>query len=666
MKKSGQAVWRSGAGVAAIVSLVGLAAGQQPAGQAAPPPEQVRAADATPPGAKPGAAASNRMDELLIPVSRFVPFYFTEHPDQPPIDGFNSVVVRLEKTERGYERPGRGGQPVEIRVGDVFEGDAPKFSAAALEHVYRAIVAKLNKDHGLIAVRVGLDPTEFSDLGEDLREGRTALRLVVITGRVDSIRTVGAGPRVKKYEKAGESRFDLPIHDRVADKSPVQPGDLVHGNAIDRYLFRLNRHPGRRVDVAVAPGGGDPDEVALDFLIYEPKPWTLYAQVSNTGTEFTSDWRQRIGFNHNQLTGRNDILRLDYITSNFEDSHTFMASYEFPLLNERLTLRPFGTWQQYTASDVGGADENFEGETWQLGLEAAYTVVQRGAMFIDLVLGARWENTQTINTAIEQRGEDDLFIPYVGAKLERFTDRATTVAALTLEGNISGVAGTDAEQLEKMGRPDVDEDWTVIKWDVEHAFYLEPVIFRKAWRDNLPPPEGRNRARGQTLAHELALTFRGQMALGNRLIAPAQTVLGGMYSIRGYEESLAAGDSSVLASFEYRFHVPRALKIDPTPGRKLFGEPFRVKPAAPYGVTDWDLVLKAFYDVGRVTHTDAQAGIGEKDQTLSSVGVGIQFDLKRNVRLRADWGFALQDAESGQRSTHSGDSRVHFEGTFFY
>lgn len=658
--RTGEKSWRSTFGALALLAVAGLAQGQEPAGQQGRPPEPPRVRDASPPDGRGVPTPTTREDERFVPVSRFVLFYLNEHPDQPSIDEFNDLTVSLEKTERGYERPGRGGVPVQIRVGEVFEGEAPMFSAAAIIRVGEAIVREFNR-RGFIGIFVLPDPAEINEAGDDMREGRTALRLAVITGRIAELRTVGAGGRMKNKE-----RFDHPIHDRIADKSPVQPGDLIRQDRLDRYLFRLNRHPGRRVDVATAPGGEQPDELALDYLIYEPKPWTLYVQVSNTGTEFTSEWRQRIGFSHNQLTNRDDILRVDYLTSNFESSHTLMLSYDFPLLNGRLRVKPYGSWQQYAASEVGLADEDFEGETWQLGVEAAYNVVHRRALFIDAVLGVRWENVQVINESIDLRGEDDLFIPYIGARLERFTDRASTSASVTLEGNVSGVAGTDSEQLEKMGRPNVDQDWTVVKWDVEHAFFLEPVIFRRAWRENLPPPEGRLRARGQTLAHELSLSFRGQQAFGNRLIPAAQTVLGGLYSVRGYEESIAAGDSSVFASVEYRFHVPRALKIDPTPGRRLFGEPFRFRPAAPYGVTDWDLVLKAFYDVGRVTHTDGIAAIGEKDQTLSSVGLGIQFDLKRNVRLRADWGLALQDAESGARRTHSGDSRIHFEGTIFY
>jgi hemolysin activation/secretion protein len=456
------------------------------------------------------------------------------------------------------------------------------------------------------------------------------------------------------------------MHDRMLRQSPLREGDLLRSDTLDRYVFRLNRHPGRRVDAALAPGGSQADELDLDYLIYEPKPWTLYAQLSNTGTEFTDEWRQRFGFIHNQLTGRDDILRLDYLTTGFDDSHTVIGSYEFPLMDGKLRVKPYGSYQEYTASDVGFAGEEFEGTSWQAGLEGALNVFQRRASFIDVVAGFRWEGIKVRNALAQQEGNDDFFIVYGGGRFERFTDRSGTLASAILEANLADLAGTDPAEIERMGRSDVDEDFVVFKYDLEHSFFLEPVLFRDAWRGEAPVDPAMGRGRGQTLAHELAFMVRGQEALGSRLIPNFQTVLGGLYTVRGYDESLAPGDSSTLFSVEYRFHVPRALSVNPQPSRTVFGEPFRFRPTGPYGVTDWDLILKGFFDIGRVRNTDLQAQVGESDQTLSSVGVGLNLEFKQNLRVRVDWGFVLQDAESGNRRNESGDHRVHFEGTLFY
>lgn len=646
----------------------GLALGQAvPPQQGQPPrPPEGPASPQEGAGPRPGAAEGEAPpaeelieDTVFLPVSRFVLFYFQERDGQPSLEELSGVEVELERTAAGFERPGRGGEPVRISLGDVFE-EGPKFSASALVRVTDAVRDELEA-RGLRAIFVIVDPQDVNEQGEDLREGRTPLRIAVFTGAVSSLRTVGSGARV-----GDEGRFNNPMHERVLRRSPLVEGDLIRGDTLDRYVFRLNRHPGRRVDVALAPGGENADELAVDYLIYEPKPWTLYGQISNTGTQFTDEWRERFGFIHNQLTGRDDILRLDYLTAGFDESHTVIASYEFPMLDGQLRVRPYGSYQEYTASDVGFAGEQFEGTSWQAGLEGAWNVFQRRASFIDLVGGFRWEDVKVRNALAGQEGNDDFFILYGGARFERFTDRSGTLASVILEGNLADLAGTDPAEIEKMGRTDVDEDFLVLKYDLEHSFFLEPVLFREAWRGNVAVDPALGRARGQTLAHELAMSLRGQEALGSRLIPNFQTVLGGLYSVRGYDESLAPGDSSTVASLEYRFHVPRALAVDAQPSRTVFGEPFRVRPTGPYGVTDWDLILKGFFDVGRVRNTDANTAAGERDQTLASVGVGMQVEFRQNLRLRVDWGFVLKDAESGNRTNEQGDHRVHFEGTLFY
>ena len=53
--------------------------------------------------------------------------------------------------------------------------------------------------------------------------------------------------------------------------------------------LRLNRQPGRRVDVAIS-GAGDLGLVDLDYPVVAQsrKPWYIYAQASNTGTKETN------------------------------------------------------------------------------------------------------------------------------------------------------------------------------------------------------------------------------------------------------------------------------------------------------------------------------------------------------------------------------------------
>jgi hemolysin activation/secretion protein len=89
--------------------------------------------------------------------------------------------------------------------------------------------------------------------------------------------------------------------------------------------------------------GETPGATRLTYHVAEQKPWLAYAQVGNYGTESTTEWRERFGFEHDQLTGHDDILRLDYVTGNFDDVHAGFGSYEAPVWKlDRLRARAYG------------------------------------------------------------------------------------------------------------------------------------------------------------------------------------------------------------------------------------------------------------------------------------------------------------------------------------
>ena len=163
-----------------------------------------------------------------------------------------------------------------------------------------------------------------------------------------------------------------------------------------------------------------------------------------------------------------------------------------------------------------------------------------------------------------------------------------------------------------------------------------------------------------TLAHELYARFRLQYAFDNRLIPQQEQTVGGLYTVRGYPESVVVGDTAVIGNLEYRFHVPRAFAYQPNPG-KLFGQPFRWKPQYPYGRADWDLVLRAFLDVGATYISDGLSF--ESNQTLLGTGVGLEFLYKNNVALRLDYGVALNGLPG---LVDRGSSRVHFTASFLF
>lgn len=594
----------------------------------------------------------------LYQLTRITLSYAEPHIDQPPLSELQHVDVGVAIAPGGLIPPRTGRMNKWGPFGYFEQGGNWTFYAAGIQSLCEQIVKALNK-RGLVGVYVAPDARDIDPRsGRDLRpSGRGTLRLVIYTGRVKAPRTFASNP----VETPGLR--SEPDQEWIAEQSPLKPAapqtdrdaDLIVRARIDDYTARLNRHPARRVDVALTPSA-EPGAVYVDYLVLEDRPWQLYSQFSDTGTDQTDEWRQRFGFRHTQLTGRDDILQLDYVTSGFDEVNAALGSYESPLpFGRNLRGRVHGSWSEHTADQLGFQNLTFEGSQWELGGEVIANVYQKGPLFGDVVGGARWKSVEVEDLGF--KGETELFLPRLGVRLERYTPTASLSALLDVERNLSGVAGTgDArDDLFKLGRAELDEDWWMLHWNVDLSFYLEPILWPRHW----PNPRVPSTA---TLAHEVFLGVSGQWSFDNRVIPQEQHVLGGLHSVRGYPQALVASDSAFVTRAEYRLHLPRLLRIRSEPLRLPLGGEFRIAPQRVLGRPDWDLIVRAFLDYARAWQSDPLAG--EESETLLGAGVGIELVLKSYLSLRLDYGRAYEDTTTGD--VDAGDTETHFAATIRY
>ncbi|MDX2147301.1 MAG: ShlB/FhaC/HecB family hemolysin secretion/activation protein [Planctomycetota bacterium] len=670
-------VWSQSSRVIALVAglaIVGLTPGEAWSQQSIPPPPQTP--DLPPLPERPEPPADGQVAEAgegaRFIVSRFLVQYPNPHPQLPSEEDLLDVRVKLSKDAEGFVAPRPGLETVTIRLGDDFGEAGTSFSERALVAVTEAVRDAL-RQRGLIALFVVVHPDDVGrEPVEDKRGDRKEMRLQAWTGTVSEVRTIARGDRLaRKNKEMGERTIAEPInhpkHERIRTASPAQQGDLLRGDDLENYVYRRSRHPGRSVDIAIAPADEQPGSLTLDYVVNEMKPWTIYLQASNTGTENTGEWRQRVGLIHNQLTGNDDILRLDFVTASLDDSNSFTGSYDFPLFTDRLRLRTFGAYNEFTATDLGfQGQSSIEGDGAKLGAELNWNFFQAKRWFFDAFAGARWEKVAIRDgnsPAVTPEGDETFFIPTAGIRAERDSEVWSLRGQAAFEWNLPDLGGTSSDvgdpvEIDFLRRTGVQDDWTLLRYDAEFSFFLEPFLNRRAWRGEANAPAGL-----RSLAHELAFSVRGQESLDNRLIPTEQAVLGGAYSVRGYREAAIAGDNSVFFSAEYRFHLPRALRPNPQPG-KLFGRDFRWRPAQEYGRPDWDLILKAFWDYGRTTNSDPVSF--ERDEHINGAGVGAELQIKQNIVIRADWGVALDDIKGGDRPVKEGSNRFHLTFTVLF
>jgi hypothetical protein len=636
---------------------VGLTAGLF-AGLSAPAAAAVSQDEPAESTAPVGDIVATAADGPAFSIDRFRLAYLREALGQPSLEELMQVSVTLSPADTGWIAPRPGLPAVTLTIGELSDRGAENYHASGLQRVLEALRDDLVA-RDLLAIYVVQDPAQITPTGTDMRPDGGDLTIIITTGTVGEVRTVAQGERSgERGDIAEADRVNGPQHEGIRRRSPVGPTDppsTISRRAVDDYVYHLGRHPGRRVDVALAPSL-EPGEVSLDYLVTENRPLVLYASTSNTGTQSTDYWRERFGLLHTQLTGNDDVLSAEYTTAQFDTVHAFSISYERPLTDDgRIRGRAYGTFSRYDAEDIGIFAQDFTGENLALGVEVAWNFFQRRELFVDLVGGVRYDDLSVKQTLFGSTTEDaaEFIVPYVGVRVERVTDWHALRAGAFLEWQ-PDVLDNAATDLDGLGRTSPDDSWAILRVSGQQSVYLEPLFNRAAWEDPSTPESS-------TLAHELRVTLGAQYAFDNRLIPQSQAVVGGMMSVRGYPQSLLAGDSSIVGSLEYRFHLPRSFGVAAVPG-ELFGEPFRYAPQFVYGTPDWDLILKGFLDVGTTDISD-QLSFEDSD-TLVGAGVGVELLYRRNLNVRLDWGFALEELED--RGVASGANRLHVLATILF
>ncbi len=605
-----------------------------------------------------GAAGSTAVaaDGPAYPVSRIELRYDLESTRLPPLAALGDLPLRLGRTPTGYVAPREGVETVVLRLGSVPSDPPSLFHASAIRALDEQIVAEMNRQ-GVAGVVVAPEESSLQPgSGRDLRDGGTTLPIVVTVPRVKEVRTFATGDRVEP-----DQAIDNPVHAKIKRDSPLQPGgdaDVLRKDELDRYVARLNRYPGRRVEPAISPAA-ERGGVYLDYQVLEDRPWTAYFQASNTGTKETSEWRERFGYVNTQLTNDDDTFAIDYVIGDFTSVHALTSSYEAPLFGTAdWRWGMFGSYSKFDSSVVG-FDLDFTGKQYEGGIRLAYNLLQLRDFFFDVFAGARVERV-FIDNPSGDNGSTTFFLPQLGVRASRTTDFMNLYATVTFEHNLGSVVGTDVEELEAgdLARTHATAYWSALRWELGVSSYLEPLFLGGLWDDKAPA--------GATLANEVFLNARGQWAFDDRLVPWEERVIGGLYTVRGYPEASAVGDSVFLGSFEYRWHVARLLAPQPPTPLPLVGV-FRFAPEARGNRPDWDLILRTFLDVGYAI--PSQRETGEFYETLVGCGAGLELLVKRNFSVRFDWGVALKDAiqqSGGDNTVKAGNDEYRVVFTILY
>lgn len=603
--------------------------------------------------------AASHQDGPVYPVSQIVLSYEYLRTELPPIQRLLRVPIILGLSSTGYVAgvaykngkllPRKGFPTIRTTLGAL---DAADHRHSMHLSAINSIGAQLYlfMDHaGFPDVLVARSARQFRGV-RDLRPASdTRVNLIIHDLIISEIRTVASGRGFSGKHPINNARNQFIIAHSPVHTGANAPGtnDIFSRRRIDDYLLRLNQQPGRQVSVGVS-AGNEPDSMILDYDVHQAKPWLAYAQISNTGTPQTNPWIEDFGFIDNQLTNHDDILSLNYATAGFNRMQSVQGSYEFPILGlRRLRGRIFASYDQYTASNVGLGNLNFNGRASGGGGELIYNLAQFRRLFVYGIIGLQYLHESVNDVSLQQAGSGDFLLPYATLRLTRRDAVSNFGADATILGQWTP---TQQSSLNTLGRVNTNPTWAIFQGDVHDSFYLEPLFEQSLYQagDVIP-------------ANQIYLSVSGQEAFGQRLVPQQEDVLGGLYTVRGYPQSIVAGDNAVYGTVEYRLHVPHLFAVNPHQKTKIFGRRFNFAPPNRFTTPDWDLMLFTFFDAGAVQ--DSQAQSYEGSATLLSTGLGARITLYSNMEFMADWGVALHSVSpraTGQGGVTAGSSEFNF------
>jgi hemolysin activation/secretion protein len=437
-----------------------------------------------------------------------------------------------------------------------------------LDDLY-ALVEDINKlyaEKGFATCRAVLPP-------QRIHAGEVQIKL--LEGKVGNITIQGNEHTRESY-----------IRDRVS----LQTGEVANIQELNKELRRFNGSNDAQMRIMMK-AGEEAGTTDYDIQLIEPeKNQTISLYVDNAGYENNGRWRAGLLYSNRSLTGHRDHLNINYLHS--EGSDIFGGAYSLP-------INTYGTRLDVNYS--ANSTEVVNGWMDKLGVKghaSSYGAALRHPLIVDedirVETGLEWQHQESmtslfVKTSNRQKWIDDRttrIVPYVS-----FTHYGDNTVLYHRHGvNFGHYKNIDGDT----------KDYEI--YNLDGLFY---------WKFG----------DGQMIQTRLT----GQEAFTNYLSSAEKFYLGGVSSVRGYEESLISGDSGLSGSVEYS-----------------------------HPLTSWvnGLSAYAFLDAGTVWGDSAYG-----DKTLVGAGFGFRYSLKNWLNVDIGMGVPLKRTINDDQQDQA---RLHF------
>jgi hemolysin activation/secretion protein len=543
-----------------------------------------------------GAVAS----VLLVSATSAGPLKFSGN-SSIQTDDLMGVSVHLKEGEEGLT-PDPTGRSYQLR-----NINAQNLSLAAISTVLRA-VSELYQDRGILATRaVVTGPGYQASLrGEPLE-------IKIDEGKVTKTRIVGTEKdQIVSQEKRA----------RILSAAPVGIGETISAKALDGTVGLMNRFSRQQVRPVLVPENGN---LVLEYRVKQLPEQITSLSIDNYGAERLGRERVSLDYTRWNAVIPDDKFHIKALTTFEGNSNYIGADYMIPL--DEITSSRLGftlSYSNFVAEDVGlsgAAGIDFEGNSYSLGANWEKTLWNDNGQYFESIVGLRYLDVTQDQTSIGVPEATTAFLlPSVGLRYSRTTTSSSLIMGGRVEMNLSSVANTDSgAELDQQGRLFAEDSFVTGAIYAAYRLYLDEILTGKEGRD-----------------HEFSTFLTANTSLGDRLPPSFLNVAGGFSTVRGYPLGSASGDSSVMLKLDYKYHLDT---ID-------------------LGSVPLDLSTVFFSDMASVKNEDALSY--EQNESLWSLGVGLEATLDEDFRTSLGYGVALRELNSPTQFVESGDGEFYF------
>ena len=519
---------------------------------------------------------------------------------QPPIRPLPPIEDFLESPPNQLPDPGSTDSDIEFEVKQFnLEGNTV-LEAEAVETVFKDY-----RDR----------PITFADLLE--LETRLT-RLYVENGYVNSAvvipsQDINQGIVTIKAIEGTVEEINVSVDGRLKDsyvRSRLKRGidTPLNINELQEALQLLQLNPLIENLNAELSVGLSRDRWILDVDVNQGKAFDPVLFANNYRTPSVGSFQRGLELNHNNALGYGD--RFSFIYKNTDGSNDFDTSYRIPINSLDGTV---GLRYRYVDSDIieegfDSADIESETNEFELILRQPLLMRANAESTQEFALGlefSRQSNSTTIGgqpfdltSNSDTRDEDDIGETRVSA-VRFFQDwiKRTRTDVIAARSQVSvGLDIFDATVNEN------EADLNFVSWRGQVQWLRQLVS-----------------------SSNINLLLRSDIQLSSSDLVPLeQFSLGGVESVRGYRQDALLSDGGIFASAEVRIPFYR------------------------WNNTQSNISVVPFFDVG--TRWSNSDDLNQDEDTLASLGVGLQLNLDDSLRARIDYGIPLIDVEDSNNT----------------